>query len=570
MLNAETIRAVHEWIAQDPDETTKAALVDQLERANAGDSDAVAELEHTFATRLQFGTAGLRGALGYGPSRMNRVTVAQAAAGFSHYLRNSATPGNRPRLVIGYDGRHNSHRFAVDTAEIATGAGIEALLLPRALPTPLLAFAVRWLHADGGVMVTASHNPAPDNGYKVYLGGKDDGAQIIPPTDSAIAADIDAVARGDIRELPRSDEYTIAAEHVVNAYIDACVIAAPRGPGGNTKVVYTAMHGVGWSIAKEVFARAGFTEPHVVIEQRDPDPDFPTAPFPNPEEPGALDLAFALAAKVDADLVIANDPDADRLAIGLPTGDGGWRRLTGNEVGSLFGHLIATDASSTRATTNHPNGVFANSLVSSPQLGVIAKQHGIEHRETLTGFKYIGRQPGLVFGYEEALGYLVNPRAVHDKDGISAAAKLWAYAETLAEQGRTLTDVLHDIDRAYGAYASSQLSIRNDDKTVLDALVASVRQQQPASIGPFAVDRWDDFLNGFGDFPPQNILRAHLAGGARVIFRPSGTEPKLKVYIDARGDTHDAAVARVAELEAAVRDTIGINAASKGVSALGE
>jgi len=521
------VEAARAWAAQDPDEVTRAQLEALLARADAGDPDARAELEARFAGRLTFGTAGLRGELGAGPLRMNRVLVAQAAAGLASYLL-AREP--HPSVVIGYDGRRNSEVFARDTAELMAGAGVRAVLLPRLLPTPVLAFAVRRLDASAGVMVTASHNPAPDNGYKGYLGGLDHGSQIVPPADAEIQAAIVRVAEGSIAGLPRSDAYETAGEDVVDEYVrrTAALVTRPQP----LKVVYTAMHGVGWETAQRVFEAAGFPGVVSVAAQQEPDPAFPTVDFPNPEEPGAMDLAFAAAAEHGADLVIANDPDADRVAVGVPDGAGGWQRLSGNEVGWLLGWRAARRA----AELGVDRGTLACSLVSSPVLGVVARKEGLDFAETLTGFKWISRVGDLLYGYEEALGYLVDPDKVRDKDGISAAVEVLALFSELRAAGESLAEHRAAFADRYGAFASGQISVRVSDLARIPELMARLRQEPPREIGGIRVEQIDDFAGGFGQFPPNDILRFHLAGGSRVIVRPSGTEPKLKCYLDTRSD----------------------------------
>nr|BFF10615.1 phospho-sugar mutase [Microbacterium flavescens] len=413
------------WLAQDPDGETRAELRALIAAAESGDQAASADLEDRFATRLAFGTAGLRGELGAGSNRMNRVLVAQAAAGLAAYVREKSAGDAAPVVVVGYDGRRNSHVFAQDSAEIFAGAGLRAILLPRLLPTPVLAYAVRHLGAAAGVMVTASHNPPDDNGYKVYLGGADDGSQIVAPADAEIAEHIERVAeQGDISTLPRSLGYEIAPESIVEDYVaaTAAVAPAPEGAAG-LAWVYTAMHGVGWETFARILDAAGYPAPEPVTAQLEPDGAFPTVAFPNPEEPGAMDLAFERAREVGAELVIANDPDADRLAVALPdpSSDGGWRRLTGNQIGLLLGWRAARLA----AETGTADGAsLACSLVSSPGLEVVARHYGLDFHATLTGFKWISRAPGMVYGFEEALGYLVNPETVRDKDGISAAVAM--------------------------------------------------------------------------------------------------------------------------------------------------
>ncbi len=456
--------------------------------------------------------------------------------------------------MIGYDGRVNSDVFARDSAEVMRGFGLDVTLLPSALPTPVLAFAVRHLGVGAGVMVTASHNPPRDNGYKVYLGGEDDGSQIVPPVDGAIAAAIDAVAAGDVRELARATDYTVAGDALVQAYVDAtaATVPTPRLPAdAQPKVVYTAMHGVGWETARAVFAAAGFAEPNVVPEQIEPDGAFPTVSFPNPEEPGAMDLAIARGVAVGADLVIANDPDADRLALAIPDGAGSFRRLSGNEVGWLLGWRAAA-----RAASSGGSGVLAASIVSSPALARVAERYGLEYRDTLTGFKWVSRVPGLVFGYEEALGYLVDPDVVRDKDGISAALALLDLAVGLAASGKTIADQLDAFAAEFGAFASGQVSTRVDDLSRIGEIMASLRSSAPTSLGGRSVVAVTDYSDGVEGFPPSDILRYDLDGGARVIVRPSGTEPKVKVYIDTVGTTSAEAQALVDAIAADVRPRV--------------
>jgi phosphomannomutase len=458
--------------------------------------------------------------------------------------------------VIGYDGRTNSRVFAHDTAELMAGAGVRAILLPRLLPTPVLAFAVRHLDVSAGVMVTASHNPPADNGYKVYLGDDDQGAQIVSPVDAQIAERILEVARGSVAELPRSTTFEVADEHVVEAYI-AQTAALVRIPAVPLRVVYTAMHGVGWETARRVLLAAGFAEPIPVPEQQHPDAAFPTVAFPNPEEPGALDLAVALATECDADILIANDPDADRLAVAIPR-DGGWYRLSGNEVGGLLGWRAAR-----RMQADDRDGTLACSLVSSPALREVARRSGLDFVETLTGFKWISRAGGLVFGFEEALGYLVDPEVIRDKDGISAAVDFLALVSELRADGRTVDDHLLEFADTFGGFASGQVSVRVTDLAQIPETMARLRADPPRRIGTLDVDRIDDFGDGFAGFPPSDILRVHLRNGSRVIIRPSGTEPKVKCYLDA-SSTEGTAVERLAaaravvdELEAGVRELLG-------------
>ncbi len=501
------------WLAEDPDPQTRAELATLLERA-PHDAVAARDLEDRFAGRLEFGTAGLRGALGAGPNRMNRVVVIRAAAGLAAYLRGQGRQGT---VVVGYDARHGSDVFAEDTAAVMAGAGLDAVVLPRPLPTPVLAYAIRALGCVAGVMVTASHNPPQDNGYKVYLG---DGSQIVPPADAAISAEIDAV--GAPADVSRDEGWRRLGEEVLDDYYgDVVRLVDPAGPR-ELRTVYTPLHGVGGESVVEVMRRAGFAAPHVAPAQADPDPDFPTVSFPNPEEPGAMDLAMRLAAEVDADLVVANDPDADRCAAAVP-GPHGWRMLRGDEVGALLADFLLRSGKA---------GVYATSIVSSSLLETMARAAGQPYVETLTGFKWIGRVDGLAFGYEEALGYCVAPDLVRDKDGVSALLRLVELAALLKSEGRTLTDRLDDIAREHGLHATDQLAVRVDDLTEIGAAMDRLRSTPPATLGGLPVERVDDLAAGDGELPPTEGLRYRLAERARVVVRPSGTEPKLKGYLE--------------------------------------
>jgi len=513
------------WRDDDPDEMTSAELASLVVAAASGDADAGTDLADRFAGILEFGTAGLRGTMGAGPNRMNRSVVIRAAAGLTAYLK-ARSP--KPLVVIGFDARHNSDVFALDTAAVVVAAGGQAMLLPRPLPTPVLAFAIRHLVADAGVMVTASHNPAVDNGYKVYLG---DGSQIVPPSDVEIAAHIARVRR--VADVPRATSgWTVLNDDVLAAYLDAAAGVVDPAGARQLKVVHTAMHGVGTDVIQAAFALAGFSAPVIVASQSEPDPDFPTLVFPNPEEPGAIDASLALAAKEGADLVLANDPDADRCAVavpdpaaGKPDDPSGWRMLRGDEVGWLLGaHILARGVGA--------EDVFASSIVSSRLLAALAAGAGIRHRETLTGFKWISRVDGLRFGYEEAIGYCVDPQHVADKDGISAALMLAELAAGLQAQGRSLLDLLDDLAIAHGVHATESFAIRVDDLSVIGTLMSRLRQEPPTSIGGVPVARTDDLSMGSELLPPTDGLRYHLQDGSRVIVRPSGTEPKLKVYLE--------------------------------------
>ncbi|WP_438353581.1 phospho-sugar mutase [Microbacterium sp. CJ88] len=546
------LEAARAWLAQDPDGDTRAELRDLIDRAEEGDAAASADLDDRFAARLAFGTAGLRGRLGAGSNRMNRVLVAQAAAGLAAYVLERA--GEGATIVVGYDGRRNSDVFARDSAEIFAGAGLHAVLLPRLLPTPVLAFAVRHLRAAAGVMVTASHNPPDDNGYKVYLGGDDDGSQIVAPADAEIAAHIARVAdAGDVGAIPRSFGYATAPESVVEEYVaaTAAVAPAPAGADGMTWV-YTAMHGVGAETVRRILEVAGYPAPVEVAAQIEPDGAFPTVSFPNPEEPGAMDLSFETAREVGAELVIANDPDADRLAVAVPDAsvDGGWRRLTGNQVGLLLGWRAAREAA---ADERVEGASLASSLVSSPALQTVADHYGLGFHATLTGFKWISRAPGMVFGFEEALGYLVNPGTVRDKDGISAAVAMLGMAAEARGRGASVADLWTEFSDAFGHVDSDQISVRVDDLSVIGRIMTALRAAHPERLGEVAVTQVDDLIEGHGDLPPGDVLRLWLEDGSRVIVRPSGTEPKLKLYLDVRGDSADDASARITALTAAAR-----------------
>lgn len=512
-----------EWLAQDPDPDTRAELRAILDR---GDDAALAA---RFGSRLEFGTAGLRGELGAGPNRMNRVTVMRAAAGLAACL----PPGGR--VVVGFDARHGSRRFADDTAAVLSGAGLRPEVFAEPVPTPVLAHFTRSFDdIVAGVMVTASHNPPRDNGYKVYWS---DGAQIVPPQDSQISAAIDAVGRVD--ELPLGSGWPVHAD--AGLYLDA-VSSLRLGDDRDISIVYTPMHGVGRDVLLAAFERAGFPAPAVVPEQAEPDPDFPTVAFPNPEEPGALDLALALAEARRADLVIANDPDADRCAVAVPS-PSGWRTLTGDEVGGLLAeHVLRHTAGDDR--------LVATTIVSSSLLRSIAAAHGVRFAETLTGFKWImkagaphptggssphGRPDRLVFGYEEALGYSVGDDRgvlVNDKDGIGAALAVAALAAAAKRDGRTLLDLLDDQAREHGLHATSQLSIRVDDLSLITAAMTRLRAAPPAELAGRRVVSFDDLARPADGLPPTDGLRFRLSGGARVVVRPSGTEPKLKCYLE--------------------------------------
>ena len=530
-----------DWLNQDPDQETRAELEQLLSQAKSGNAEAQAELTNRFDGRLQFGTAGLRGRLQAGSMGMNRVLVAQAAGGLAAYLKDY---DKTPSIVIGYDGRKNSDVFARDTAEIMAGAGIKAYLLPRKLPTPVLAYAIQYFDATAGVMVTASHNPPEDNGYIVYLGKANGGGQIVSPADKDIAALIDKVAAGNIADLPRSQDFTILNDEIVDAYI-AKTASLAKEPQADINYVYTAMHGVGYEVLSKTLAKAGLPQPHVVAEQVWPDGTFPTVNFPNPEEKGALDLAIKVAKENNAEFIIANDPDADRLAVAVPDAQGNWKPLHGNVIGCYLGWYLAK-----QYHAQGKKGVLACSLVSSPALAEIAKKYGFDSEETLTGFKYIGKVNGLLFGFEEALGYLVDPDKVRDKDGISAAIVFLDLVRSLKKEGKTLADYAADFTKEFGAYVSGQISIRVSDLSEIGKLMSALRNNPPAEVGGFKVAT---FLDHTKTDRQSDILVFVLENGSRLIARPSGTEPKIKFYLDARGTDPKNADEVLAQFDESVR-----------------
>jgi phosphomannomutase len=546
-ISAALFTAARAWLAEDPDPATRAELVELLEAAESGDSVAYGYLEDRFDGRLQFGTAGLRGELGAGPNRMNRVTVLRAAAGLAAFVTEQHGVGQV--VTIGYDARHNSRRFAEDTAEVMLGAGHEPYLMPRELPTPMLAYSVLKLGAKAGVMVTASHNPARDNGYKVYLG---DGSQITTPNDTLIAAKIDAV--GALADVPRGaiEDVQVIAEDVIDSYVARSKELVAESPHRDLRFVYTAMHGVGYELFRRVLTNAGFPEPVSVPEQQKPDPDFPTVSFPNPEEPGALDLAFTLAAEHGADVIIANDPDADRMALAVPDAavPGGWRRLSGDDVGMMLGWYLANTGR---------RGTFATSIVSSEGLAAIAAEAKVDYARTLTGFKWLSKVPDLAYGYEEAIGYCVDPSHVKDKDGVSAGLVTAEFAAALKAEGRTLLDALADVDRVTGNLVTTQLSIRSDDPEQIQTMMRTLRNDPPAALGGVAVTEIGDLSADGKPLPPEQGLRLALDGGW-IAVRPSGTEPKLKCYIelgDRTAENRTPVVARIAAVRAALDEWFG-------------
>ena len=513
-MDQSLVGEVQAWITDDPDPSTASQLQQWLDTNNE------AELRASFNGFLQFGTAGLRGPIRPGPSGMNRAVVGRTAAGIVAYMKER----NLTSVIIGRDARYGSEDYTFETAEIMSGAGMKVFVLPRPLPTPVLAFATNELGCDVGIMVTASHNPPQDNGYKVYLGGTVDGieyrgSQIVSPTDVSIAHKIAAIT--SLKQQPRGKEWTVLGEEIIEKYIDRTASLATKP--GSLRIVYTAMHGVGTETLQRVFQKAGFASPILVEAQAAPDPDFPTVAFPNPEEPGAIDLALETAKSFDADLVIANDPDADRCAAAVKDPVTGWRMLRGDELGAILGESIA------RKTTT---GIFANSIVSSSILKKIAKHYNLEFKETLTGFKWLAKIKGLTFGYEEALGYAVDAKTVNDKDGISAAITLAQIATDLAADGKTLLDLLDEIWARHGFHATEQISIRLSDLSKVGVILGGLRNNPPQNIAGRVVASIDDLAAPTDGLPPTDGLRIWLDGGVRIIIRPSGTEAKMKCYIE--------------------------------------
>lgn len=539
MVSDDLLARARTWLAHDPDPSTR----DELQTLIDQRSD---ELEDRFSGPLAFGTAGLRGIVGAGESRMNRAVVLRTSAGLAQYLLDNEPDAKERGVVIGYDGRRMSDVFANDTASVLAAAGIPVHLSDDFSPTPMTAYAVTALGAVAGVMVTASHNPPEYNGYKVYARN---GAQIVPPADTGIAAAVAAAPPADAiptlaLEAARTQGLLKSfGEPLERAYLDAIGALVPDArPGRQMGIVYTPLHGVGAKLVELAFERAGFSKLYTVAEQREPDGAFPTVAFPNPEEDGAMDLSVALATQHDAPLVIANDPDADRLAVAVRTEPGAYTLLTGNEIGTLLGYRLLSEGEGA-------DRIVITTIVSSPLLGVMAKEMGVAFAETLTGFKWIANKAmatpdkRFIFGYEEALGYTVGT-VVRDKDGIGAALVLADIAATLHERGETLLDELERIARRYGCYGSAQKSLRfpgAEGKREMAALMQRLRDAAPTEIAGRKVVSRTDVQRGIRttadgedpiDLPKSNVLVFELEGGDRVIARPSGTEPKMKIYFD--------------------------------------
>jgi phosphomannomutase len=546
-MNLDALRAdVLQWITDDPDKTSR----DELYRLLDGLPATAAELADRFAGRLKFGTAGLRGPLRAGPNGMNLAVVRAAAAGLVNWLDAKGATGP---VVIGYDARHGSRDFAAETARVVTGSGRRALVMPGPLPTPVTAFAVTKLDAAAAVQVTASHNPPQDNGYKVYLGrelGGDlgAGAQIVPPADTEIEAAIEAL--GPLSEVPLGDEGETLDESILDDYLTAIASVVDPDDPKRLASVATPMHGVGGATLVKAMQRAGFPAPSLVADQAEPDADFPTVAFPNPEEPGAIDRLKALAIEEGADVALALDPDADRCSVAVPAGDGTWRQLSGNEVGVLLAdHWMRKGHKGTYATT----------IVSTTQLKAMCEKRGHGYMETLTGFKWLARtNADLAFAFEEALGYCVAPEFLRDKDGISASLVVSEIAAGQAARMATLQDRLDELAEEFGVYETGQLSVRVEDLSEIDACMKRLRAHRPTSLLDEPVTEYLDRL------PDADVVTVTTAN-ARVVCRPSGTEPKLKAYLEVREDVggdlpaaRERARASVEALKAEIAAVLGV------------
>ena len=517
----ELMAQIDQWRDSDCDPGCVVDLDFLVQSAVRGDDAAMDEVHDAFSGNLAFGTAGLRGRMGPGPNRMNAAVVRRTAFALAHTLGGTTTETGqqgRPLVIIGYDARLRSQHFAQESARVFQASGWQACLLPQALPTPVLAFAVRHLQADLGIMVTASHNPAADNGYKVYL---DDGRQINSPVDTLISQAIQIAPAAS--HIPVDNSWETLNGSVLADYLEAAAsVVRPGGPR-DLAVVHTALHGVGSAVFTQAMEQAGFAPPRAVREQAEPDADFPTVAFPNPEEAGAMDLALALAAQSSADIVIAHDPDADRCAVAISQ-SGRWHMLSGDEVGALLAWWIIKRG-------DRPTGCFAASIVSGSLVERMAKRAHVPFQRTLTGFKWISRVPDLAFGYEEALGYCVDPTHVADKDGITAALLMCELAAQLKSEGRMISDVLDDLAREYGIFLTAQVSVRLSHAAAIAAAMETIFAQPPLVLAGSRVESTEDLSLGVDGLPPTAGIRIHLEDGSRVIIRPSGTEPKVKAYL---------------------------------------
>jgi phosphomannomutase len=578
VISDELHREVLAWMVDDPDERDRAELSALLRTATGRDADsaarAAAELKDRFAARLEFGTAGLRGAVAAGPNRMNRAVVRGTTAALAGWLLYVDPAAADSGVVIGCDARHRSDEFALEAARVLAGAGIAVHLLPPRQPTPVLAFAVRHLRASAGIMITASHNPPADNGYKLYLG---DGAQIVPPADLEIEAATRSL--GPLSQIPVAPAgdplITRHGDKIAAAYLDAiCAVSpAPKGAAW-LRFTYTPLHGVAGNLALRAFEQAGFPSPDVVETQFDPDPEFRTVAFPNPEEPGALDLALAQARRSGAELVIANDPDGDRMAVAVPDDDapGGWRTLTGDQVGALLGaYLLGQDAVASGAGSAEPDAtvrqepLVVSTIVSATMLASIAAAAGAQYAETLTGFKWIVRAADLrpevrfIYGYEEALGYTVG-RTVRDKDGIGAALAVLSLAAKARSGGESLVEAYDALEIAHGVHLTEQITVATTEPV---HVMSRLRIEAPAELAGQPITATSDLTGGTDELPSADVLRYWLRA-ARVVIRPSGTEPKVKAYLEVvepviagrLAEARRAARARMDPLAKAVRDLL--------------
>ncbi|MEY2969079.1 MAG: hypothetical protein RIQ64_1706 [Actinomycetota bacterium] len=523
--------SIDNWLAIDPDTETRTQLAALIERAEFGDIDATQELESAFSSQLSFGTAGLRARMGPGPNRMNEAVVRRTTAGLAKYLNEHGGS----RVVIGFDARHKSEQFARATAEVMAHHGIAVEIFAGPVPTPLLAFAINKLRADAGVMVTASHNPAYDNGFKVYLG---DGSQIISPVDQEISANIASLPLSASESPPAEWSFSHVTDEIVDEYITRATELVTCKPVTPIRVVYTPLHGVGRDLFLSSARACGFRDPIDVEVQSAPDPNFPTTQFPNPEEPGTLDIAIEVAQANRADLLIAHDPDADRCSVAIPVRDEPdcWQRLTGDQVGAILAWWLFVKKPTlgdAQLTNDVHSGrrVLAQSIVSGTMLELIAREAKCDFVTTLTGFKWIGRVPNLAFGYEEALGYCVDPHNVRDKDGITAALLVMELASYLASAGLTIGDVIDELDRKYGVHATDQLSIRLQAGQRAELFLDSIRSEPLATTPGLRITRMDDLSLGLGTLPPTDGIALQFENQCKMIIRPSGTEPKVKIYL---------------------------------------
>ena len=511
-MSENLISLAKNWAKHDPDSTTKKQVLDLIKNND------IDKLTSLFSGDLEFGTAGLRSEIGPGQSRMNRAVVIRATYGLCQYLLNK-NPGKKPKLIVGNDARHMSDQFAQDVCGVAISLGLEVFRLPSKLPTPVLAFGVRHIGADAGVMITASHNPPKDNGYKVY---DHLGAGIIPPMDKEIAQ--------LIKSAPMADEIKLASgwnEIDITTQYHQRASQLVNNNYGQIKVAFTPMHGVGQETFDDCMKEAGFNPSINVAEQTKPDPDFPTVSFPNPEEPGAMDLLLALAQKIEADVAIANDPDADRCAVAVPE-NGKWKVLSGDELGFLLAWWLIEKSKLTYVPLH---GQMVASIVSSSLVPKMAQAHGLKGASTLTGVKWMGHLDELIFGYEEAIGYCTDPEFVRDKDGITAALRVVEMISYIKQNNNSVTGILNEIYQEFGVHITKQLSFRFASVSEAIKITQKLISDSPTKIGEFNVEKVEDMNNGIDGLPPTSGIRLMTKNG-RIIVRPSGTEPKLKCYLE--------------------------------------